>query len=157
MKQIEIYTDGACSGNPGPGGWAAVLRYGEHRRELAGYQPSTTNNRMELFAAIMALQALKQPCEVNLHSDSSYLINAFEKGWLTKWQTNGWKTSNKSDVENKDLWQLLLREAQRHQICWCKVKGHADDVENNRCDHLARTAIKEGTQYDSGEGLDTRA
>lgn len=142
MKQCIIYTDGACSGNPGPGGWGAVLLYKTQRKEISGGEKETTNNRMELLAAIAALEVLLEPCEVELYSDSAYLINAFLKNWLTKWQCNGWQTSKKQPVENKDLWQRLLGQASRHQINWHKVKGHADSAENNCCDQLAREAIQ---------------
>ncbi len=141
MKQVIIYTDGACSGNPGPGGWGAVLIYGEHRREISGFEAETTNNRMELTAAVKALDCLKQSCQVDLYSDSAYLVNAWKQGWLAKWQQNGWKTAAKQPVENQDLWLLLLAHGERHSISWHKVKGHADNPENNRCDELARQAI----------------
>lgn len=144
MKEIDIYTDGACSGNPGPGGWGVVLIYQENKKELSGYQPETTNNRMELFAAIQGLSALKESCVVNLYSDSSYLVNAFEKHWIEKWQRNGWKTSTKSPVENQDLWKLLLIHVRKHQVRFIKVKGHSDNQYNNRCDEMAVTAIKNG-------------
>ena len=144
MKEIDIYTDGACSGNPGPGGWGVVLIYQENKKELSGYQPETTNNRMELFAAIQGLSALKESCVVNLYSDSSYLVNAFEKHWIEKWQRNGWKTSTKSPVENQDLWKLLLIHVRKHQLRFIKVKGHSDNQYNNRCDEMAVAAIKNG-------------
>ena len=144
MKSIEIYTDGACSGNPGPGGWGVVLLYQGNKKELSGYQPETTNNRMELFAAIQGLAALREPCEVTLYSDSSYLINAFEKHWLDNWQRNGWKTSSKSPVENQDLWKLLLLHVRNHRVRFQKVKGHSDNAYNNRCDELAVAAIRSG-------------
>ena len=144
MKELDIYTDGACSGNPGPGGWGVVLLYQGNRKELSGYQPETTNNRMELFAAIQGLSALKESCIVNLYSDSSYLINAFEKHWIDKWQRNGWKTSTKQPVENQDLWKLLLIHVRKHQVRFVKVKGHSDNVNNNRCDEMAVAAIKNG-------------
>lgn len=142
MKQVIIYTDGACSKNPGPGGWGAILQFGPHSKELSGFEPSTTNNRMELTAAVKALEALTEPCSITLHSDSAYLINTFQQGWLTKWQLNGWKTANKGPVENQDLWRTLLDLAAKHQIKWVKVKGHADNEFNNRCDKLARDEIK---------------
>ena len=142
MKQVTIYTDGACSGNPGPGGWGAVLLYGQSRKEISGFEPNTTNNRMELLAAVKALDCLKYPCAVDLYSDSAYLINAWNKGWVAKWQKNGWQTSKKQAVENQDLWGLLLKHCSQHQINWHKVAGHADNIENNRCDELARLAIK---------------
>ena len=144
MKEIDIYTDGACSGNPGPGGWGVVLIYQENKKELSGYQPETTNNRMELFAAIQGLSALKESCAVNLYSDSSYLVNAFEKHWIEKWQRNGWKTSTKSPVENQDLWKLLLIHVRKHQVRFIKVRGHSDNQYNNRCDEMAVAAIKNG-------------
>lgn len=141
--EVIIYTDGACSGNPGPGGWAAVLRSGEHKREISGYHPETTNNRMEMFAVIQALMALKKPCSVKLHSDSAYVVNAFNNGWLDNWQKKNWKKADKSPVENQDLWQLLLNVIGEHQVEFIKVKGHADNEWNNRCDELARQAIKD--------------
>ena len=144
MKEIDIFTDGACSGIPGPGGWGVVLIYQENKKELSGYQPETTNNRMELFAAIQGLSALKESCVVNLYSDSSYLVNAFEKHWIEKWQRNGWKTSTKSPVENQDLWKLLLIHVRKHQVRFIKVKGHSDNQYNNRCDEMAVAAIKNG-------------
>ncbi|MGB9660865.1 MAG: ribonuclease HI [Moorellaceae bacterium] len=140
-KQVTIYTDGACSGNPGPGGWAAVLLYENHRKELWGAVPHTTNQRMELTAAIEALKALREPCRVKLYSDSAYLINAFRRGWIDRWQANGWRTSKREPVENQDLWRELLELTARHQVEWLKVTGHADSAENNRCDALAREAI----------------
>lgn len=141
VKEVTIYTDGACSGNPGPGGWGAVLLYGENRKELSGGENSTTNQRMELQAAIAALSALKESCQVALYSDSAYLINAWQQKWLDNWQRNGWKNAKKQPVENQDLWKKLLTLAKIHTITWYKVKGHADNVENNRCDELARQAI----------------
>ncbi|HHZ19481.1 MAG TPA: ribonuclease HI [Firmicutes bacterium] len=141
MAEVEIYTDGACSGNPGPGGWGAVLLAKGQRKELSGAEPQTTNQRMELTAAIGALSALKRPCQVRLYSDSAYLINAFKQRWFDRWQQNGWRNSKGQAVENQDLWQELLRLAAIHRIEWVKVKGHADNVENNRCDALARQAI----------------
>ena len=143
MKQVTIYTDGACSGNPGPGGWGAVLMFMGFRREISGFDPSTTNNRMELTAAIEALSALKEPCEVQLYSDSSYLVNAFQQRWLANWQRRGWVKSDKKPVENKDLWLKLLDLTGVHSVTWNKVKGHADNKENNRCDELATLAIKQ--------------
>ncbi|MGI9860832.1 ribonuclease HI [Moorella naiadis] len=141
MKQVTIYTDGACSGNPGPGGWGAVLIYGDKRKEISGGEPRTTNQRMEITAAIEALKALKEPCQVRLHSDSAYLINAFRQRWLDRWQRNGWQTINKKPVENQDLWQELLQLTTCHRVEWVKVRGHSDNAENNRCDELARAAI----------------
>ncbi|MBS4007092.1 MAG: ribonuclease HI [Clostridium sp.] len=141
MKKVIIYTDGACSGNPGPGGYGAVLRYGEHEKEISGGEPATTNQRMEMQAAISALGQLKEPCQVMLYSDSAYLINTFNERWFEQWRQNGWKNSKKAAVANRDLWELLLELARIHQITWVKVKGHADDELNNRCDRLAREAI----------------
>lgn len=141
MKEVTIYTDGACSGNPGPGGWGAVLMYGEHRKEISGGDAHTTNNRMELTGPIEALELLKQPCKVRLYSDSAYLVNAFNQRWIANWQRNGWQTSQKKPVENKELWQRLLELCRIHEVKFIKVKGHADNAENNRCDELARAAI----------------
>ena len=140
MKEVTIYTDGACSGNPGPGGWGAVLMYGEHRKEISGGDAHTTN-RMELTGPIEALELLKQPCKVRLYSDSAYLVNAFNQHWIANWQRNGWQTSQKKPVENKELWQRLLELCRTHEVEFIKVKGHADNAENNRCDELARAAI----------------
>lgn len=142
MKQVTIYTDGACSGNPGPGGWGCVLMYGQHKKEMSGGEPQTTNNRMEIQAALSALSILKEPCLVDIYTDSAYLCNAVEKKWLANWQRNGWKTASKSPVENQDLWQSLLSLMNRHAVTFHKVKGHADNEYNNRCDALARGAIK---------------
>ncbi len=141
MKEVTIYTDGACSGNPGPGGWGAVLMYGEHRKEISGGDAHTTNNRMELTGPIEALELLKHPCKVRLYSDSAYLVNAFNQHWIANWQRNGWQTSQKKPVENKELWQRLLELCRTHEVEFIKVKGHADNAENNRCDELARAAI----------------
>ncbi len=141
MKQVEVYTDGACSGNPGPGGWGAVLRYGGAEKELAGYQPETTNNRMELTAAIQGLEALKEPCQVELYTDSQYLSKAITQGWLQGWKKNGWKKSDKKPVLNVDLWQALDVQLARHQVAIHWVKGHADNAYNNRCDALATGQI----------------
>lgn len=142
LSKVDIYTDGACLGNPGPGGWAAILIYGEHAKELSGGERQSTNQRMELTAAIRALEALKRPCSVRLYSDSAYLVNAFRQGWVDRWQRTGWKTKAKTDVENRDLWERLIQLAEEHQVEWVKVKGHADDERNNRCDQLAREAAK---------------
>lgn len=141
MKEIIIYTDGACSRNPGPGGWGAVLIYGEHERQFSGFVPMTTNQRMELLAVIEGLNQLKEACNVKVYSDSAYLINAFNQRWLDNWQRNGWKNAKKDPVENQDLWRELLKLAQKHQVTWIKVKGHSDNVYNNRCDELARGEI----------------
>jgi len=140
---VEIYTDGACSGNPGPGGWAAILLFKDKVKEIYGAEPETTNNRMEMTAAIKGLEALKFPCRVKLSSDSAYLINGFNNGWLDNWQKNGWKNSRKEPVENRDLWERLLELSRIHDIQWLKVKGHADNKYNNRCDELAVAAINQ--------------
>lgn len=142
MKKVIIYTDGACSGNPGNGGWAAILKFGEVERELSGYEENTTNNKMELTAAIKGLKALKEPCEVELYSDSAYLVNGFEKFWLVNWKKNGWINSSKEEVKNSDLWKELDSLNSIHKIKWIKVKGHADNEYNNRCDKLATDEIK---------------
>ena len=143
MDEVTIYTDGACSGNPGPGGWGAILMYKDTKKEISGGKKDTTNNVMELTAVIEALKSLKYPCKVNLYSDSTYVVNAFLQKWIISWQKNNWKTSNKSDVKNKDLWQELIELTKIHQVKFIKVKGHSDNEFNNRCDELARKAIKE--------------
>ena len=137
MKHIIIYTDGSCSGNPGPGGWAAILRFGRHERVITGSARHTTNNRMELMAALEALRALKYPCKVSIHTDSAYLEQAFNQRRLEKWRGNGWRTTGKTPVKNKDLWCDLLEQISTHQVTWIKVKGHASDPLNNRVDLLA--------------------
>lgn len=143
MKQVVIYTDGACSGNPGPGGWGCILMYNGHQVEMSGYEPDTTNNRMELTAAIRALERLREPCFVDLYSDSSYLINAFNQYWLKNWVRRNWiKADGKSPVENKDLWKQLYDLSTTHKISWHHVKGHANNEHNNRCDELATGEIK---------------
>lgn len=142
-KQVNIYTDGACSGNPGPGGWGCILEFGPHRKEMSGYMAGTTNNRMELFAAISALGALKEPCDVKLYSDSAYLVNAFNEHWIGGWKKRGWKNAAGQAVENQDLWFILLAQTKKHHVTFYKVKGHADHPENIRCDELATGAIKE--------------
>jgi len=141
---VEIYTDGACSPNPGTGGWGAVLISHEHnhRRELSGTEAESTNNRMELTAAIRALEALKQPCRVDLYTDSTYLKNAFEQGWLANWQRKNWKTKGRKPVANQDLWQVLLKLDRQHEVKWLWVKGHAGHPENDRADELAVAARK---------------
>ncbi len=139
MKKVEIFTDGACKGNPGPGGWGAVLRTGGHEKELSGHAPATTNNRMELTAVIEALGALKSPCEVALHTDSRYVIDGITK-WIFGWQKNGWKNAAKQPVVNIDLWQALLIATKPHKISWHWVKGHAGHPENERADKLASDA-----------------
>ncbi|MCY4673821.1 MAG: ribonuclease HI [Bacteroidetes bacterium] len=142
MKTVTIYTDGSCEGNPGRGGWAAILRYNKHERVLKGGSPQTTNNRMEMTAALKALQSLKEPCTVKLHTDSQYLKRAFTDGWLNRWRSNGWLTSNKQPVKNQDLWNDLWRETQKHKVQWIKVKAHANNKLNNRADKLAVAACK---------------
>jgi ribonuclease HI len=142
MTRVEIFTDGACKGNPGPGGWGAVIRSGEHERELSGGEPLTTNNRMELLAAIRALQALKRPCHVHLTTDSVYVRDGITK-WIFGWQKNGWRTAAKKPVKNAELWQELLEVTQRHRIEWHWVKGHAGHAENERADVLACDAANQ--------------
>jgi len=139
---VRIYTDGACSGNPGPGGWAACLLHGTNYKEISGFVPQTTNQRMEMLAAVEGLQQLKRPCRVRLYSDSAYLINAFTLGWITNWQKNGWLNARKQPVANADLWRRLLELGKTHEIEWIKVKGHSDNKYNNRCDALARAEIE---------------
>ena len=139
MKQVTIYTDGACSGNPGPGGWGAILQYGEHRREISGGAASTTNNRMELTAVIRALSLLKEPCAVELYSDSKYVIDALTKGWAKSWRARGWIKGDKKPALNPDLWEELLALCERHAVTCHWVKGHAENPNNNRCDELAVT------------------
>ena len=143
MKEVIIYTDGACSYNPGPGGWAAVLIYKGNEKRISGFEPETTNNRMELSAVLEALKALKDPCSVVVHTDSAYIHNAFERGWIDKWLSNGWKNASKQPVENQDLWKAILQAAKDHKVSYKKVKGHANDKYNNICDELARKAIKD--------------
>ena len=143
METLRIYTDGACSGNPGPGGWATVLIYGEKIKELSGYEPDTTNNRMELLAAIKGMEAIKiVPKMVELYSDSSYLVNAIEKGWLSSWQKNGWRTASKGSVKNQDLWERIVELNEKINPKYIWVKGHAMNKWNNRCDELAVLEIK---------------
>ena len=142
MEEITIYTDGACSGNPGPGGWAAILMFGNIKKEISGGLPNTTNNIMELTAVIEALKLLKRPCKVNLYSDSAYVVNAFEQKWIYGWLKNNWKTANKEPVKNKELWQQLDELARDREIHWVWVRGHAGKPYNERCDELARTAAE---------------
>ena len=137
MKTVTIYTDGACSGNPGPGGWGAILEWQGHEKELSGGEASTTNNRMELTAVLTALTLLKEPCTVELFSDSKYVVDAIEKGWLYGWQKKGWIKADKKPVLNVDLWQQLLPLLARHDVRLHWVKGHAENEKNNRCDQLA--------------------
>ena len=142
MDKVIIYTDGACSGNPGPGGWGSILMMGENRKEISGGKKDTTNNVMELTAIIEALKLLKRPCKVDLYSDSAYVVNAFLQNWILGWIKNGWKNSSKEKVKNKELWQELFSLTKIHDVTFHKVKGHADNEYNNRCDELARNAIK---------------
>ncbi|MCL1916850.1 MAG: ribonuclease HI [Peptococcaceae bacterium] len=143
--RVSIYTDGACSGNPGPGGWAALLFWRDQQREISGFVQEATNQRMELTAAMRGLEALKRPCAVDLYSDSAYLINAFQRKWLAGWKRNGWMNSKKEPVANQDLWETLFELAGTHDVVWHKVKGHADNAHNNRCDELARGEIRKNT------------
>ena len=136
-KQVELFTDGACSGNPGPGGWGAILRYKGHEKELSGGEAETTNNRMELTAAIEGLAALKEPCLVTLYSDSKYLVDAVTKGWAVGWRSRGWRRADKQPALNPDLWERLLQLLEYHQVTLVWVKGHAGHPENERCDRLA--------------------
>ena len=140
MKTVEVFTDGACSGNPGPGGWGAILRYNGTTRELSGGEAQTTNNRMELMAAISALDALKEPCKVDLYTDSNYVKDGIS-GWIEGWKRNGWKTASKQPVKNAELWQALDEARKRHKVTWRWVKGHAGHPENERADELARLAM----------------
>ena len=137
---VEIFSDGACSGNPGPGGYGTILRHGKHEKELSGYAAETTNNRMEMLGAIAGLEALKRPCRVCLTTDSQYLVKGMTE-WIIDWQRKGWKNSKKEEVANRDLWERLLELAKNHQIDWAWVKGHAGHLENERCDELARLEI----------------
>lgn len=135
--QVEIYTDGACSGNPGPGGYGAILKYGSRQKEISGGYRLTTNNRMELMAVIKSLQELKKPCAVTLYSDSKYIVDAFNLGWVKKWITGGWVKGDRSPVKNVDLWKKLTDLLKTHQVKWVWVKGHSDNEHNARCDRLA--------------------
>ena len=146
IKQVDLYTDGACSCNPGPGGWGCILIYKKHEKELSGYSAETTNNRMELTAVIKGLEQLKEKCEVNIYTDSAYVFNAFSQNWIDVWQENNWKNSNKKEVLNIDLWQRLVDLVSNHIIHWNKVKGHADNEKNNRCDFLATNEIAKNTK-----------
>jgi len=141
MKKIDLYTDGACSGNPGPGGWGCVLIYKNKEKQLSGFQKEATNNRMELLAIIKGLHAIKMSCIVTVYTDSAYVCNAFANGWIIAWQANGWKTKGKDDVKNQDLWKELLNQMKSHEVKWQKVKGHADNKYNNICDKLATDEI----------------
>lgn len=142
MKDVEIYTDGACKGNPGPGGWGAYLIYGEHRKELYGGEPNTTNNRMELLGAIRALESLKQPCEVKLYTDSKYVKNGIES-WISGWKKNGWKTAAKKPVKNAELWQRLDDLCAGQSVTWAWVKGHSGNPGNEKADELANRGVAE--------------
>ena len=141
MEKVTIYTDGACSGNPGPGGWGAILMYNGNKKELSGGNKDTTNNIMEITAVLEALKALKFSCEVDLYSDSAYVVNSFNQGWIYNWLKKGWKTASGEPVKNKELWEELYNLTQTHKVTFHKVKGHADNEFNNRCDELARNAI----------------
>ena len=143
MEEVIIYTDGACSGNPGPGGWGAILMYKDNKKEISGGKIDTTNNIMELTAVIEGLKLLKFPCKVKLYSDSAYVVNGFNQKWIYGWIKNGWKNASKEPVKNKELWQELYDLTKIHEVEFIKVKGHADNEYNNRCDELARNAIKE--------------
>jgi ribonuclease HI len=141
---VNLYTDGGCRGNPGPGGWGAILRWGQHYKELSGFVAETTNNQMELMAVIKGLEALSRPCRVEVYSDSKYLRDGMTS-WLTQWKKNGWRTAAKKPVKNQELWQSIDALAQKHQVTWHWVKGHAGHAENERCDALANLAMDKGT------------
>lgn len=149
ISEVTIYTDGACSGNPGPGGWAAILMAGGAKKEMSGGERDTTNNRMELMAVIEGLKALKRPCKVDIYSDSAYVVNAFKQNWIGKWVKNGWKNSAKAEVANSDLWKELNNLTSMHNVTFHKVKGHADNEFNNRCDELA---VREWKKISEGKG-----
>lgn len=141
MEKVIIYTDGACSGNPGPGGWGTVLMYKDTKKEISGGSKETTNNIMELTAVVEGLKLLKFPCEVELYSDSAYIVNAFNQGWIYNWKKKNWKTADGKEVKNKEIWQELYELTKTHKVTFNKVKGHSDNEYNNRCDELARNAI----------------
>ena len=145
MEKIVIYTDGACSGNPGPGGWGAILMYKDHKKEISGGNKETTNNIMEITAVIEALKLVKENFEakIEIYSDSAYVVNAFNNGWIYNWRKNNWKTASKEPVKNKELWEELYNLTKKHKVNFIKVKGHSDNEYNNRCDELARNAIKD--------------
>lgn len=153
MKKLDIYTDGACSGNPGPGGYGVVMLYKNMRKELSCGYKKTTNNRMEVLAVIKGLEALKEPCQVTLYSDSKYVIDSITKGWVKKWKANNWIKSDKKKALNVDLWERLLALLDKHKVIFVWVKGHADNVENERCDFLGRQAIASGNLIDD-EGFE---
>ena len=142
MQNVIIYTDGACSGNPGPGGWAAIIKKKKNRKEISGGNKNTTNNIMEITAILEGLKALKVECEVNIYSDSAYCVNAFNQGWIYNWIKKGWKTASGEPVKNKELWQELYALTKKHKVTFNKVKGHSDDELNNRCDEMARGEIE---------------
>lgn len=156
MKTVTLYTDGACSGNPGPGGWGAILEYNGVEKELSGGEDSTTNNRMELTAVIRGLQTLKEPCTVELYSDSKYVIDALEKGWAWGWKKRGWVKSDKKPALNSDLWEILLTLTQKHDVHYHWVKGHAENPKNNRCDELAVSEWKSVNERSSGGKIAAR-
>lgn len=141
MKKIILYTDGACSGNPGPGGYGSILMYKENKKEISGYKETTTNNQMEMLAVIEGLKLVKEPCEIEIYSDSAYVVNAFNQNWIQSWIKNNWKTASKTPVKNVELWKEMLNLLSNHKYKFIKVKGHADNEFNNRCDELARNAI----------------
>ena len=142
MKKVTIYTDGACSGNPGPGGWGSILMFGDVKKEISGAMKDTTNNIMEITAVIEALKCLKEPCEVEVYSDSAYVVNAFNQGWIENWKKNSWRNAQKDPVKNKELWEELDNLTSIHKVTFIKVKGHSDNEFNNRCDKLATDEIK---------------
>ena len=141
-KNVIIYTDGACSGNPGPGGWGTILMYKDTKKEISGNNPDTTNNIMEITAVLEALKLLKVECKVKVYSDSAYVVNAFNQGWIENWKKNNWRTAGKDPVKNQELWEELYELTQKHKVEFIKVKGHSDNEFNNRCDFLATSAIK---------------
>ena len=144
LTKVDIFTDGACSGNPGPGGFGTILRCGTHEKEISGGEPRTTNNRMELTAVIMGLKSLKRPCSITIYSDSQYVVNGITKGWAESWKKNGWKKSDKKPALNSDLWDELLTEIKKHEVKFVWVKGHAGHPENERCDTMA---VKESEKF----------
>jgi len=150
FKHVTIYTDGACLGNPGPGGYGAILLYKDHRKELSGGYRQTTNNRMEMMAAVVGLEALKEKCQVTLYSDSQYLVNAMSRGWAQRWRANGWKRNKREKVLNPDLWERLWQLCEHHEVQFSWVKGHAGRPENMRCDELAMQAAQQPNLPDDG-------
>ena len=144
MKEVILYTDGACSGNPGPGGYGAILIYNGVEKEISGGEANTTNNKMEMLAVIKGLEMLKEPCSVSIYSDSAYVVNSIEKGWVYSWKKNGWRKADKKEVKNIDLWERLLKQMKIHDVKFLKVKGHSTDELNNRCDRLA---VKEREKF----------